>query len=121
MNNDYVEIEQNMCPVCGVTHTHNTGILIDKHLKPIKNSLTGYGLCEEHDKLFNEGYVALVVANSAKHSETINMEDAIRTGDIMHMKREVFSDIFNSKIKDDQQMVFIDPEAYELIKSRIEA
>ena len=52
MSKSFVAIEQKMCPVCGVIHSHDCGLLLDKRLKESMDShvTTGYGLCEEHDR-----------------------------------------------------------------------
>jgi len=54
---DYVKIEHKQCPVCGVIHTHNCGILMSKHLKAIPGNgpsgevVNGMALCKEHNDL----------------------------------------------------------------------
>lgn len=118
MSNNFVAMEQNMCPVCGMIHTHNTGILINKHLQEIHKdkTITDYGLCEEHDKLFQEGYIALIVADENSHISSngnLKMENANRTGELVHMKRDVFNDILSTKISNDQEMIFIDKELFD--------
>ena len=119
---DYVQLEQKMCPVCGVIHTHDCGILIHKKLRsiPKDKTVTGYGLCEEHDALFNDGYVALIGVNNTGTASKLSMEHADRTGTIAHIRRSVFNDIFNSPIDDDLPLVFVDEQVITILNERME-
>ena len=126
MDNDFVAMGEHVCPVCGIKHTYNTEILIDKRLRKIPENkrVTGYGLCEEHDKLYQDGYIALIVIDESKSTFKNNgdasFENAYRTGDIAHLKRDVFTDMFDTDIKDDQEIVFIDKEVFNLLKQKAE-
>lgn len=115
---DFVAMEINICPVCGETHTHNTGILLHKQLKeiPEKNKITGYGLCESDEKRFKEGYLALIVIKNGSKDQKIKFEDADRTGTIIHVKRDVFANMVDTPIKDDEELMFIDEEMEAMIK-----
>jgi len=119
INNDFVAMEQNICPVCGITHEYNTGVLLHKNLKTIPDDkrVTGYGLCEEHDKLFQDGYIALVVTDESKSTVNdkgnMDMQDAHRTGALIHVRRELFNDLLKTELPETQEMVFIDEELAE--------
>ena len=117
MSNNFVAMSEHICQVCCKCHTHNTEILIHKNLRDIPEDkrVTGWGLCEEHDRLFNEGYIALVGALAPEGSTTLKEEDAHRTGDIIHMKRTVFKETFDANISDDLPMVFVEPEVVKMI------
>ena len=117
MSNDFVAMAEHVCGICCKRHTHNTELLIHKKLRDIPKDerLLGWGLCEEHDRLFNEGYVALVGALAPKSGNMLNNEDAHRTGDIIHLKREVFKNTFDANIPDDLPMVFIEPEVVKVV------
>ena len=117
MNNNSIVMAEHVCDICGKRHTHNAEILIHKNLRAIPQDkrVTGWGLCEEHDRLFNEGYIALVGALAPKSGTTLKNEDAHRTGDIIHLKREVFKETFDANISDDLPMVFVEPEVVKLI------
>ena len=55
----HVSLEQRVCMVCGTTF--DTGcILLDKRLRASmeQHTTTGWGQCTEHQRLFDEGYVA---------------------------------------------------------------
>ena len=124
-DNNYVAMEKNVCPVCGVTHTHNTGILIHRQLRdiPEDKTITGYGLCKEHDELLEKDYLAMIVIKDPHESEKLNkvkMEDADRTGEIAHIKYEAFNYFTNCALTKETPMVFIDEKAVNIIKQRYE-
>ena len=106
---DYVAMAEHICPVCGVKHTYNTEILINKYLRSIPKDkrITGYGMCEEHQKLFDEGFVAMVEVSNGEDGDALSQENAIRTGNLCHLRRTVFNEVFNTQIPDDLPMVFI--------------
>jgi hypothetical protein len=116
----YVTLTQHRCIVCGIEY--DTGeIMVDMRLRNTfeHHTLTGNGLCPEHKKLHEDGFVALVETDPTKskpHGDRMNPEDAYRTGVLIHLRRTVARDIFNTDIPDDLPMMFIDPEVTELIK-----
>lgn len=114
---DFIAISEHICEVCGVKHTHNTEVLIHKRLRDIPEDkrVTGYGLCKEHERLFEEGYIALVGALEPAGNTRVKLEDAHRTGAVIHMKRDVFKATFDTEIADDLPMVFVDDEVVALV------
>lgn len=126
MKNDFIKMESKMCPVCGVIHEFNTGILIDKRMKDIKPNMgdkvvTDYGLCERHQKLFDDGYIALIEIDNTHNdpdANTLKFKEANRTGNIAFLKRDRVKDIFTSRVNipEEQELVFIVTEAFTLIK-----
>lgn len=126
MKNDFIKMESKMCPVCGVIHEFNTGILIDKRMKDIKPNMgnkvvTDYGLCEEHQKLFDDNYIALIEIDNTHDdpdTNTLKFKEANRTGNIAFLKRDHVKDMFTSgvNIPEEQELVFIDTKAFTLIK-----
>lgn len=117
--NDYVRMAKHQCPVCGVTHEHNTEILIHKKLKAIKDDelLSGTSLCEIHDNLFKDGFIALIVIDEDGHEsrEHVKEDNATRTGELLHLKREVFNNIFEYNIHSKMPMVYITQEVYDML------
>lgn len=118
--NDFVVLEQAICPVCGCKHTHNMGILISKRLQPIKEEdrICSYTLCEEHQKLFDDGFVALIPVNNAPTADTnttLNFNDADRIGGFIHLRKTVFNDIFNTEVSAEQELVFVDKEVCDML------
>jgi hypothetical protein len=86
----YVTMEQHLCTVCG--HPYDTGaLLLDKRLRERfdMNTITGMsGMCEEHQKLHDDGYVALVGVKNSGSGDILKQEHAQRTGSIMHLKKD---------------------------------
>lgn len=119
----HVSLEQHVCLICGVTF--DTGsILLDKRLQASMehHTTTGWGLCAEHQRLFDEGYIALVECDpqrSGLSSETgsLKPEQAYRTGRMAHLKREVFADVFNVLIATNQACVFVEPGVIEQLQT----
>lgn len=118
----YVTLERQLCQVCG--SAFDTGaLLLDKRLRPRfdRYTCTGFGLCPEHQRLHDEGYIALVecdpnrsdVAQSTTH---IKPEQAYRTGRLLHLKREVFRKLFDMDCPNTQPMVFIEPGLIERLQ-----
>lgn len=121
MDKNYVKMATHVCPVCGVHHKDDTEILLDRRLKEIKGDpVTGYGLCKEHKDLFEDGYIALVVADpklsDMSDDDSLKIENAYRTGEVAHMKREAFEANFETKVPETQEMAYIDPEVFKIIQ-----
>ena len=67
MNKSYVTMEQHICIICG--KEFDTGaLLLDKRLRKQfdQHTTTGIGMCPEHKKLHEEGYIALVGIDVSK-------------------------------------------------------
>lgn len=91
MDKSYVTLEQHVCPVC--LKTFDTGnLLFDDKLCNVfeKYTVTGYGLCEEHKKVVEDGYVILVEVRERPKKG----QDPCRTGNTAYLKRHVAKDIF---------------------------
>ena len=103
MEKSYVTLEQHVCPVC--LKTFDTGnLLLDDKLRDVfeKYTVTGYGLCEEHKKVVEDGYVILVeVMEPPKKGQ-----DPYRTGNTAYLKRHVAKDIFPDM--DVQDVAFVE-------------
>lgn len=116
MTKSYVSMEQKVCVVCGMTYDTNA-LLMDRRLKDSmeQHTITGYGACPEHQKLADEGYVALVAATSTNTTETV--ESANRTGEVAHLRKQLFEDMFNTTLVPKRfPMVFVEPEVISRLK-----
>ena len=121
----HVSLEQHACLVCGVSF--DTGsVLLDKRLRASmeRHTTTGWGLCAEHQKLADDGFVALVECDpqrsgSPASNGNLKPEQAYRTGRLAHLKREVFSRLFNVPIEDKQACVFVEPGVIEQLQSMV--
>jgi len=110
----YVAKAKKQCPVC--LDIHESGeILIHKRLKdiPEEKTVTGLELCKEHEKLYNADYLALVVINTDSYQNSVAPEDADYTGQILHIKYEVFNNLMKTPVDIDTPMVYIDVEMYD--------
>ena len=117
----HVSLEQYQCVVCGCTY--DTGaVLLHKQLaqKLEQHTLTGYGLCPEHQKLFDEGYVALIEVDPELScfgpDGNLTAKTAHRTGTIVHIRREVFKRIFPTPLDDDKPLAYTEPAVIALLK-----
>jgi len=118
----HVSLEQHVCLVCG--SAFETGaILLDKGLRASMehHTVTGWGLCPEHQRLFDDGFVALVECDPQRSgslaSGRMQPEQAYRTGRLAHLKREVFAEVFNVHIEDRQPCVFVEPGVIEQLQA----
>ena len=129
MDKSFVTLEQNRCMVCG--KDFDTGaLLIDRRLREKfdRFTLTGTGLCPEHQEKYDEGYVAMVAVDPAKSgafsgSPTLKAEDAYRTGAVAHVKFDAWGKIFNSPPpeKDGERlpMVFVDEQVITMLAEKL--
>lgn len=123
MTKSYVTLEQQVCVVC--FKSFDTGaILLDTRLRDRfeHQTTTGLGICPEHKKLMDDGFVALVecdpdktVTYEEEGQATAKPEDAHRTGMIVHLRRSAFERIFNVPVPE-KMICFIDPDAVKMIK-----
>jgi len=121
----HVSLERHVCLVCGVAY--DTGnLLLDKRLRASleRHTTTGWGLCTEHQKLSDDGFVALVECDQQRSGSPagggrLKPEQAHRTGRLAHLKREVFAKVFNVPIADKQPCVFVEPGVIEQLQSMV--
>ncbi len=106
MDKSFVTLEQKVCAVCAVTYDSGA-LLIDKRLRDKFNkyTTTGFGMCDEHQKLKDDGYIALVACDESKSDKmpngNLSPEGAYRTGGIAHLRKSVWPDIMNVPIPKD--------------------
>lgn len=118
----HVSREQHVCLVCGARF--DTGaILLDKRLRASmeRHTATGWGLCPEHRKLSEDGFVALVECDPQRSGSQaagrMKPEQAYRTGHLAHLKREVFVEVFRMPINDNEPCVFVEPGVIEQLQA----
>ncbi|SFN99786.1 hypothetical protein SAMN05443579_101213 [Variovorax sp. PDC80] len=119
----HVSLEQHVCLVCGVPF--DTGnLLLDKRLRASmeRHTATGWGLCAEHQKLADEGFVALVECDPQRSESSggrLKPEQAYRTGRLAHIKRNLFTQLFNVPIEANQPCVFVEPGVIEQLQAMV--
>lgn len=125
-NKSHASLEQRVCQVCG-TPFDTGSILLDKRLRANleDRTTTGWGLCPEHQKLFSDGYIALIEFDpkrSAKPTRPLRMnpESAYRTGKVAHIKRELFDTLFSEKLDADQACVFAELGLIDCLETMID-
>src|SRR3546814_20782436 len=78
----HVSLEQHACLVCGARF--DTGaILLDKRLRASmeRHTATGWGLCPEHQKLSDAGFVALVECDTQRSGSPSGRAEECRVGE----------------------------------------
>lgn len=118
----YVSMEHHVCVICG-TEFQTNNILMDKRLKESMEptTITGYGLCPEHQKLHDEGYIALIAVdpnlstNKPKNNMINGLHGVHRTGAVAHVRREAAKRIFNCALPEDPFM-YCEPEVISMLE-----
>ena len=86
-----------------------------------RHTATGWGLCPEHQKLSDDGFVALVECDPQRSGSQaggrMKPEQAYRTGRLAHLRRTVFAQVFNVPIEDRQACVFVEPGVIDQLQS----
>ena len=125
MSKSYVTMEQNICMVCG--KEFDTGaILLDRKMRDKfeHKTTTGAGICPEHQKLHDDGYIALIgvdTANSILIDGLVKPGNAHRTGKIAFFKRTVAKDVLNVSPEVLKSVyLFIDDKALDLMDPGVE-
>jgi len=120
----HVSLEQHVCLVCG-TRFDTGAVLLDRRLRASMEhqTVTGWGLCPEHQKLFDGGFVALVECDPQRSGSQVGSrmkpEQAYRTGRLAHLRRTVFAQVFNVPIAGDQACVFVEPGVIDQLQSMV--
>lgn len=116
----YVGMGYSICPICGTKH--DEVVLLDRHLKQSleREQCMGLALCPEHEAM-KEEFLALVEVNNVRATggSRLNPEDANRTGQVAHVKREVLGQLFDVAITDDIPMVYVEVGVIDALKARI--
>lgn len=109
-----------MCPVCG--NKHGEELLIDKRMKATltKDMYLGQTLCDEDQKKFDEGFIAFVECENNPTGDTLNQEDAVRTGRIFHIRQDAIEKIFNTPPLDSKTpLVFCQKEVGDILTNMV--
>ena len=65
------------------------------------HTVTGYGLCKDHQKMYDDGFVALIEVENEPDGDTLHQSEAYRTGKIAHIKKEYL------KVDQDTPVMFV--------------
>jgi len=123
-NKSYVSLEQRVYLACGTSF--DTGnLLLDKRLRASmkRYTTTGWGLCPEHQKLFDDGFVALVECDPERSGSQadgrLKPEQAYRTGRVAHLRRTAFAQVFNVPIAAEQACIFVEPGVLDQLQAMV--
>lgn len=113
MEKSFVTLEQNVCPICGkVFETDN--LLMDTRIRNgklmetfDKYTVTGYSICEECQKMIDEGRVALVEINEPSDPNNLTLDNVDRTGKIGWMKRDIVQQLI-PEFPEDKFMCYVE-------------
>jgi len=116
MSKSYVTMESKVCMTCGCEYTTGT-ILMDTRMRDRfeRDTLTGWGLCDQHAQAAKEGLVALIEVDPSKSTPRggkLMPDDAYRTGRVVLVKRDVLRKAVNVNVPDDCPFMFIDIGAF---------
>ena len=121
MTKSHVGILHHICLVCAHKSTEDE-ILLDLRLRSSleqDNYQYTEEFCPKCEKLRDDNYIALVgVRNPVDQGETLQPGEADRTGEILHIKSEVFAHIFDCPVPP-QGLAFVEQEVIDMLKSRI--
>lgn len=117
----HVGMGYSVCPICGIKH--DEVVLLHRFLKPEvpRDNFMGFDLCPEHKDMATEFLALVEVSNPLDERTTLKPENAWRTGQIAHVRREVVPHMFNVKIPDDIPMIYIEIGVIDALKRRTQA
>lgn len=120
MSKSHVSMQMKICLVC--CNKYSAAILLDRRMKDSlePETLTGYGLCDEHNKLFGDGYIALIGIDESKSTVETNgnilPHNAYRTGNVIHVKYHVLEGFFNITIDKSLPVIFVEDAVIDKLK-----
>ena len=124
MSKSHVGMGYSICPVCG--EKHDQVVLLDRALRDTleHEQCMGVALCPTHRNLFHEGYIALIeVRNRPVGNSLEQLQTADRTGKACHLRRAVWSQLFDGAVPDGA-MAFVGEgtiDALERVMAQAEA
>ena len=96
----YANPDQSICPICGDA------------------CATDAGLCPPHQKLCEEGFLALVEVSNGRPD--IKLGEAIHTGQVAHIRYEIFAKVFNRSADPSAPLVYVEPGVIESLQEMYE-
>lgn len=120
----FVTMEQAVCPVCA--KIEDTGaLLLDKRMRSRfdRTTVTGFAMCAEHQKLADDGYIALVVIDQTKSAD-MTPNGVWRTGPICYVRPHVAEQLFDERAKRQDgsyhPIIWIDQEIFDMLSKTAE-
>jgi hypothetical protein len=123
VSKSFVGMERHICVVCA--ERFETGnVLLHKRMQPVfgRTTVTGYGMCPKHQKLKDDGFIALIECDPNKtkvhgdtHEARAHLKDAYRTGRLVHMRATAFAATFDVPIPE-KGICFIEPDVFAMLE-----
>jgi hypothetical protein len=114
----HVSMEQRVCVVC--CKEYDTGaILLDRRLKNSMDrcTITGWGMCPEHQEMKDKGYIALIAIDPDKSKGPLFTPSTVyRTGNAGHLSAEAFARVFDMPVPEDG-VVFCSDGVLDILES----
>lgn len=126
MDRNRVSLETNLCIVC--SEVFDTGALLlqmrGKKPKLERTMCTGFGMCEEHAKLRDDGYIACIgidpTKSKIKENGLVDPRTVQRTGKVAHVRKHLFENVFDRPaVGPDGKMlsvVFMEPVCMDMLE-----
>jgi len=121
----HISLEQHLCLVCGLDFDTG-GILFDRRLRRSmkRRTVTGWGLCAERCRFFEEGFVTLIECDPQRsgvpaEQDPMRPEQAWRTGQLAHLKCEVLVRVADVALAPDVPCVFVEPSVIERLQAMV--
>jgi len=115
----HVGMEARICIVCG--EQYDTGIIfLDKRLRNTleHHNVTGTGICPEHQKYIDDGYIILVGVDPERstigENQTVKPTNAYRTGSVAFMKADLWDD-FTEMPRPPDAIAYVEDEIISLL------
>jgi len=107
----YVSMETRACVVCGKEYETNA-LLLDRRLRNSmgRHTCTGWGMCPEHQRLRDDGYIALVAIDPERSKGS--MDNPYRTGEVAHLRASVWPLVFDMPVPK-AGVCFVDAQVIE--------
>ena len=115
--------EPKLCAICGKVEGDGADKIdptLCAQMFELKKPNEHWGLCAEHQKLYEENYVAIVEIAEPDSSVPGNDLSVVhRTGKIIHVKRELLKHLYDTSIDLTIPMVFCTPDVSKQIADYI--
>jgi len=117
----YVGMAHHYCPLCLIKH--DPLVLLDRRLKETltNDEFAGFKLCDEHQKLKDDGFIALLCIDEDMSPRPISIATAHRTGSYMHLKADAYKQIIDTDLpENDFNLAFCSEEMVGILQGIVE-
>lgn len=112
----YVTMERRVCVVCAQAYETGALLMSQRMLKRFNEfTTTGWGMCPEHQKLADDGYVALIEIDADRSDSPPTVDGAYRLGHVAHVRRSAWAELFNGE-PPEHGVTFVDTETLDTLR-----